>query len=107
MQGGGDNANTIQMRKEDSYFYSNTALKGSLTFTIKRKIVEYNGSDVTGVPSLYVGSEKHPSEDKVTLTETVSEDGLTKTFKADIDGYLTLADESSYAMYLTNFTIEC
>lgn len=106
MQGSGDYANTIQMRKETSYLFNTIAMKGTLTFTINRKIVAYNNQDVTGIPTLYVGSEAHPSETATTLTETVAEDGNSKTFTAAIDGYFTLADESSYAMYITRFTIQ-
>ena len=98
-QGHGDYADTIQMKKQSSYFYSKVPVKGRLTLSILDK------GDYTGIPTLYIGSEMNP-ETPVEWS-SVSQSSNSFVYENDISGYFSIKDESSYAIYITSFQVDC
>lgn len=97
MQGEGSYEGYIQMKKNDSFFYSKFAYTGLISFDVMIK------RDYTGIPSLYYGNEENSSSNTVELTKESNQDGMTYHYSGNVDGFFALKDESPYALYLKNF----
>lgn len=102
MQAGGKGDGHIQMKKGVSFFYNKTKLAGSLSFKVLRN--ETPSGDFTGIPTIYQGENEHPIENKVELK--MAQEDKWNVYSCKIKDYFTLANESSYAIYVKDFQID-
>lgn len=100
-RGTGEYDGTIQMKKEQSYFYNQVAVKGKLIISIKDK------GQYTGTPTLYVGNSANPEEEanKVAFSSRQESDAI--IYEAEVNGFFRFADESARALYLNYAEIDC
>lgn len=99
-QGSGSYDGTIQMKKEVSYLYSRFAFQGSVHVELMNK------GEYTGTLSLYVGDSENPTRAAQEFERVETPDGTKYTFDANIDGYFSLKNESSFACYVYNIVLE-
>ncbi len=100
-RGTGSYDGTIQMKKEQSFFYSMVAVKGKLTLSLLDK------GAYTGTPTLYVGNTINPQEETSKVTFSSRQESAILLYEATVDGYFRLADESGFALYLNYVEIDC
>ncbi len=96
--------NTIQMKKQSSYMYNVTEMRFvTLTITIMKN--EYQAV-MHKVPEVYVSEEVNVWNDKASHTsEHDNGDSIVYTFDGLLDyRYYKIANESSYAQYVTSIT---
>lgn len=103
MKGGGEYDGTVQMRKETSYLYSKREVRGDFTLKVMRKALDYG--DFTGIPTLYCGDEMNPRAETEVVELQKAEEDMMVIYTGFVDGFITLADESSYALYFYSMTI--
>lgn len=103
-RGKGEWDGTIQMKKGDSLLECETPLTGTLTLSIKKRLVSYGGEDhdYTGVPVFSVSS------DQSSWTETEgrkSEGGESVVYVYDLaSSYFRFSASSSNAIYLISMS---
>lgn len=102
-RGHGDYDGFIQMKKEVSYFYNLTPIKGNLTLAIKANVTSYG--DFTATPTIYLGLDSNP--DTSSDWENKEQSGNVIEYKVTVNGYFAIKDESSYAMYVSEMKIVC
>ena len=101
---------TIQMKKESSYFYNVNEIHGRLTITImKNSYHDYtNNVDVNTevVPIVYVSKDKTFTNQKIEGIKTNEDNNkITYVFEDSVlYSYFKIVNESSYAQYLESVT---
>lgn len=98
-RGKGSQAETIQMKKGSSYIYLKTKIKAEVSLTLLDK------GDYTGIPTIYFGDVENSRDNKINKHRVESLSDIKYTF--EVDGYLTIADEDSFALYLKELVISC
>ena len=95
----GVKTDVIQLKKSTGYFYNeNQPFTGTLTINVLDK------GTYTGTPTIYVGSSEHPTETKKEASVQKGEEFITYSYLLNKE-YITLANESSYALYLSSFVL--
>ena len=89
--------NTIQMSKESGYLYMTSGVASHIEFEIKHT------GDYTGTPTVYSADEMDEENGvHVTLDRTEGKDGTTYIYSCELPfSRFRLANESSYALYIT------
>ncbi len=105
-RGKGDWDGLIQMKKEVGVLECRTKGSGTLTLSVKKRIVSYGGEDYdyTGIPSLYVSSDL----ENWSLLDGSKQDGdslLSYTFSYAAS-YWRITVGESYALYLSSVSFE-
>ena len=105
MKGGGDYLNHIQMKKGVSYIYTLTPVKGTLTFSVLKQTQFYEGTDhdFTGIPTVYVGSDKDNISTLIEYKEKKENGNYIDYTYESSNHYFKIADESKYALYVASF----
>ena len=93
--------NTIQMSKESGYLYMTSGAASHIEFEIK--IISSSYGDFTGSPTVYSADEMDEENGvDVTLDRTEGKDGTTYIYSCELPfSRFRLANESSYALYIT------
>lgn len=93
--------NTIQMSKESGYLYMTSGAASHIEFEIK--IISGSYGDFTGSPTVYSADEiDEENGTEVTLDRTEGKDGTTYIYSCELPfSRFRLANESSYALYIT------
>ncbi|MBQ8142306.1 MAG: hypothetical protein IJ194_04030 [Bacilli bacterium] len=95
----GVKTDVIQLKKSTGYFYNeDQPFSGTLTINVLDK------GTYTGTPTIYVGSSQHPTTTQKEASVQRGEEFITYTYSI-IGEYITLANESSYALYLSSFVL--
>lgn len=95
----GVKTDVIQLKKSVGYFYNeDQPFSGTLTINVLDK------GTYTGTPTIYVGSSEHPTETKKEASVQKGEEFITYSYLLNKE-YITLANESSYALYLSSFVL--
>ena len=95
----GVKTDVIQLKKSVGYFYNeDQPFTGTLTVNVLDK------GTYTGTPTIYVGSSEHPTEAKKEASVQKGEEFITYSYLLNKE-YITLANESSYALYLSSFVL--
>lgn len=97
-RGTGSYDNTIQMKKESSYFYSKTKASGTITISVLDK------GEYTGIPTIYSGESENPSS--IIEWESKKQESNAIIYQASFNDYFKISDESSFALYLNYIQIE-
>jgi hypothetical protein len=95
----GVKTDVIQLKKSVGYFYNeDQPFTGTLTINVLDK------GTYTGTPTIYVGSSEHPTTTQKEASIQRGEEFITYTYSIN-EEYITLANESSYALYLSSFVL--
>lgn len=95
----GVKTDVIQLKKSVGYFYNeDQPFTGTLTINVLDK------GTYTGTPTIYVGSSEHPTTTQKEASVQRGEEFITYTYSIN-EEYITLANESSYALYLSSFVL--
>lgn len=94
--------NTIQMKKEESYFYNESPIYGlTLTITIMKNVVEHNNTIMHTAPTVYASDSTTFSTETITVTEEELSDRMVYTYSGTEEyTHFKVVNESSYAQYI-------
>lgn len=96
----------IQMRKFDevdaSYLQSKSVLGGTITIAVNRNYNSYGQIDMTACPTVYCSSSPDEKGEAIEMEAAAANDETTDfyLYQGKGDGYFTIANETSYALYL-------